>query len=145
MWLGHFPLQILIFFHCSVHLAFQLLCVTGVFLSGSIYSSVCFLTLINISFFRLSKFSFIILLKNIFSVPLTWVYSSSIPVIFGFLTFHGASDFLGVFVCVCVCFFVMFCFVLFCFVLFCFYWANHFFYIVFKTSNFLFHVLETIE
>ena len=70
MLLGLFPLQLLILFLFPEYLVFWLLCAKGKFLFwsnlfGVLYAS-C--TLIGISFFRLGKFSYMILLKIFFCI-----------------------------------------------------------------------------
>lgn len=71
-----FSLQLLIIFLVLFHVEF--LCATGTFFSGFFGVLCVSYTLINV-FFRLEKFSSVSLLKTV-SVPLTWVFSSSIPI-----------------------------------------------------------------
>ena len=70
MLLELFSLLLLIFILCFVLLVFWLFCDRKNCFSGSIYSEFCGL-LVYISFFKLGKFSSIILLK-IFTGPLSW-------------------------------------------------------------------------
>lgn len=81
MLLDVFPLQLLIFFLCSIYSVFLLLFNFRSNLFGVLYACCIF---IGISFLRAGKFSSMILLR-IFSVPLSWdSYSSFIPVIVEF-------------------------------------------------------------
>lgn len=69
-------------FLCSKCLAIWLLCGEATFFSGPTYLVFCKL-LLHISFFRLGKFSSLILL-NVFSEPLSLDSSFSIPIILRF-------------------------------------------------------------
>lgn len=80
MWHGLFPLKLLISFLSFI--VFDRYVSQGIsFLALSTWCSICLLCLIDVSFFRLGKSSYMILLK-MFPVPLTWVSShSSMPII----------------------------------------------------------------
>ena len=56
MLLGPFPLQLLIFFLCSVRLVFWLLCDENIFFSGPFGVLLVSCTFMSIAFFRLGKF-----------------------------------------------------------------------------------------